>query len=64
MVGCDLGVTATAPEGLVEAIESPDAHCLGAVRWRPGVFAASDPHVAVLRRTVVAAAARHGHATP
>lgn len=58
-LGRHLRVTATAPDGLVEAIESPNGHYLVAVQWHPEVFEASDMHVEALLRDFVAAAARH-----
>lgn len=61
-LGRDLRVTATAPDGLVEAIESPDGRYLVAVQWHPEVFEETDPHVEALLRDFVAAAAHHGQA--
>jgi putative glutamine amidotransferase len=57
VLGEGLRVTATAPDGLVEAIESPNGHYLVAVQWHPEVFEATDPHVFNLLRDFIKAAA-------
>jgi putative glutamine amidotransferase len=56
-LGEGLRVTAVAPDGLVEAIESPNGHYLVAVQWHPEVFEATDPHVFNLLRDFIKAAA-------
>jgi putative glutamine amidotransferase len=38
-----LVASATAPDGLVEAIESPNGHFMVGVQWHPEVFEATDP---------------------
>jgi putative glutamine amidotransferase len=56
-LGRDLRVTATAPDGLIEGIESVNGHFLVAVQWHPEVFEAHDPHVYYLLRAFIKAAA-------
>jgi putative glutamine amidotransferase len=56
-LGEGLRVTATAPDGLIEAIESPNGHYMVAVQWHPEVFEPSDPHVSNLLRDFIKAAA-------
>lgn len=56
-LGDGLAVTAVAPDGLIEGIESPNGHYLVAVQWHPEVFEAHDPHVYYLLRDFVKAAA-------
>jgi putative glutamine amidotransferase len=41
-VGDGLTVSATAPDGVVEALETPDGDLL-AVQWHPELLAAPDP---------------------
>jgi putative glutamine amidotransferase len=56
-LGEGLRVTAVAPDGLIEAIESPNGHYLMAVQWHPEVFESSDPHVSNLLRDFIKATA-------
>jgi len=51
-----LAPAATAPDGLIEAAESPDAPFLVGVQWHPEVFECGDPHTAPLFRQFVDAA--------
>lgn len=50
-LGRDLMVSATAPDGLIEAIEGVDESFLVGVQWHPEVFEMSDPYA---RRLFVA----------
>jgi putative glutamine amidotransferase len=59
-LGTGLRVTATAPDGLPEAVESANGHYLVAVQWHPEVFETKDPHVYYLLREFIKAAAKHG----
>lgn len=56
-LGTGLQVTATADDGLIEAVEMPDGHYLVAVQWHPEVFEATDPHVFNLLRDFIKATA-------
>jgi putative glutamine amidotransferase len=56
-LGEGLRVTATAPDGLIEAIESVNGHYLVAVQWHPEVFEATDRNVFNLLRDFIKAAA-------
>ena len=47
---------ATAPDGLIEAAESPNGSFVVGVQWHPEAFDASDPHTAPLFRHFVDAA--------
>jgi len=40
----ELVPAATAPDGLIEAVESPSDHFLVGVQWHPEVFELADPH--------------------
>ncbi|MCC6245187.1 MAG: gamma-glutamyl-gamma-aminobutyrate hydrolase family protein [Gemmatimonadaceae bacterium] len=44
-LGRNLVASATAPDGLIEAVESDDEHFLIGVQWHPEVFEMTDPHV-------------------
>lgn len=48
-----------APDGLVEAAESPDDHFLVGVQWHPEVFETSDPHTQGLFREFINQAGRY-----
>ena len=48
--------TATAPDGLIEAAESPNGSFLVGVQWHPEAFDVTDPHTAPLFRDFVGAA--------
>ena len=61
-LGRALRPVGVAPDGLIEAIESPNGHYLVAVQWHPEVFEAHDPHVFHLLRDFIKAAAKHGRA--
>ena len=56
-LGTGLQVTATADDGLIEAVEMTDGHYLVAVQWHPEVFEATDPHVFNLLRDFIKATA-------
>lgn len=59
-VGRDLAVSATAPDGIIEAIERPaSAFCLG-VQWHPENFWRTGEFAALFRAFVAAAAVRRG----
>ncbi|MDF2775768.1 MAG: glutamine amidotransferase class-I family protein [Geminicoccaceae bacterium] len=51
-----LAPTATAPDGLVEAAESPNGTFIVGVQWHPEVFDTTDPNTAPLFREFVGAA--------
>ena len=51
-----LAPTATAPDGLIEAAESPSDSFMVGVQWHPEVFETTDPHTAPLFREFVGAA--------
>jgi putative glutamine amidotransferase len=55
-VGEGLTPSATAPDGLVEAVEGPSDHFLIGVQWHPEVFEAADPGTHHLFRAFIAAA--------
>lgn len=52
-VGAGLQVTATAPDGVVEALELDDEAFIVGVQWHPEVFELSDPHTRHLFRAFV-----------
>jgi putative glutamine amidotransferase len=56
-----LTASAVAPDGLIEAAESPDGHFLVGVQWHPEVFEATDPHTRALFSEFVRQAARRGN---
>jgi putative glutamine amidotransferase len=58
-LGAELRPVAVAPDGLIEAIESPNGHYLVAVQWHPEVFEAHDPHVYHLLRDFIKAAVKY-----
>jgi len=49
---------ATAPDGLIEAVEVASDHFMVGVQWHPEVFEMSDPHTRHLFREFVTAASR------
>jgi putative glutamine amidotransferase len=54
-----LVASATAPDGLVEAVELPDApFCVG-VQWHPEVFEMANPDTRRVFREFIAAATRY-----
>jgi putative glutamine amidotransferase len=56
-LGRDLLVSATADDGLIEAIEGQtDGFCMG-VQWHPEVFEMTDPHTRQLFGAFIEAAA-------
>jgi len=55
-VGTGLMVSATAPDGLIEALEGASDHFLIGVQWHPEVFEMADPHTRHLFRAFIAAA--------
>jgi putative glutamine amidotransferase len=52
-----LVVSATAPDGLIEAVESPNDNFVVGVQWHPEVFELSEPSTGVLFTDFVGAAA-------
>jgi putative glutamine amidotransferase len=52
-VGRGLIASAHAPDGLVEAVESPNGHWMIGVQWHPEVFEPDDPHTRELFRGFV-----------
>ena len=56
MLGSGLVVSAVAPDGLVEGIESGNGHFLVGVQWHPEVFEPADPSTHQLFSELVAAA--------
>jgi putative glutamine amidotransferase len=54
----DLVPAATAPDGLIEAVESASDHFMVGVQWHPEVFEMTDPHTRHLFHEFIAAA-RH-----
>ncbi len=65
-LGEGLVATAYAPDGLIEALELPDAEFVVGVQWHPEVFEMTDPHTRHLFGAFMAAATRfaerHGSA--
>jgi putative glutamine amidotransferase len=57
-LGAGLVATATAPDGLVEAIELPGDPFVIGVQWHPEVFEMTDPHTRHLFGGFIAAATR------
>jgi putative glutamine amidotransferase len=57
-LGRTLAAAATAPDGLIEAIESSDDSFLVGVQWHPEVFEATDPHTEHLFSEFLEAARR------
>lgn len=55
-LGCGLVVSAVAPDGLAEGIESADGHFLVGVQWHPEVFESTDRHTRRLFEDFIAAA--------
>jgi putative glutamine amidotransferase len=58
-LGDGLQVSATAPDGLIEAIELPGEAFVIGVQWHPEVFEMSDPHTRHLFGGFIAAATRY-----
>ena len=52
----ELVPAATAPDGLIEAVEASTDHFLVGVPWHPEVFAMTDPHTRHPFREFIAAA--------
>jgi putative glutamine amidotransferase len=48
--------SATAPDGLIEAVERPGEHFLIGVQWHPEMFEMTDPHTRQLFRAFILAA--------
>ncbi len=55
-LGRDLVVSATAPDGLIEAVEGVDDGFLVGVQWHPEVFEMADPHTRHLFGSFIRAA--------
>jgi putative glutamine amidotransferase len=55
-----LVASAVAPDGLIEAVESPSDHFLVGVQWHPEVFEITDPHTRHVFREFIAAASASG----
>jgi len=55
-VGTGLMVSATAPDGLIEALEGALDHFMIGVQWHPEMFEAADPGTRHLFRAFIAAA--------
>jgi putative glutamine amidotransferase len=55
----ELVASAVAPDGLVEAAESPGGHFLVGVQWHPEVFELTDPHTRHVFREFIEASVRH-----
>ena len=55
-IGAGFEIVATAPDGVIEALEKPDHPWLFAVQWHPELTAASDPLQQRLFDSIVAAA--------
>ena len=58
-VATDLLVVATAPDGIVEALEMPDHPWLVAVQWHPETSAADDPTQQAIFDHLIQTAAEH-----
>jgi putative glutamine amidotransferase len=55
-----LAVSATAPDGLIEAVESTNDHFMLGVQWHPEVFEMTDPHTRHVFREFISASGRFG----
>jgi putative glutamine amidotransferase len=58
-VGRGLVTTATAPDGIVEAVESTDGRFVVGVQWHPEDLVGHDPAAEALFAALIAAARRH-----
>jgi putative glutamine amidotransferase len=56
----ELVPAATAPDGLIEAVESGSEHFMVGVQWHPEVFEMTNPHTRPLFNEFVAAARSYG----
>jgi putative glutamine amidotransferase len=56
VLGSALAPSATAPDGLIEALESTNGNFVVGVQWHPEVFEASDPNTEHLFSAFLAAA--------
>lgn len=59
-VAPSLAVSAVAPDGLIEAVESTNDHFLVGVQWHPEVFEMTDPHTRHVFREFINASLRFG----
>lgn len=55
-----LVASATAPDGLIEAVESTNDHFLVGVQWHPEVFEMTDPHTRHVFREFISASWKFG----
>ncbi|HTS87024.1 MAG TPA: gamma-glutamyl-gamma-aminobutyrate hydrolase family protein [Gemmatimonadales bacterium] len=55
----ELVPAATAPDGLIEAVEAGSEHFMVGVQWHPEVFEMTDPHTRHLFREFIIAAGTH-----
>lgn len=55
-----LVASATAPDGLIEAVESNNDHFLVGVQWHPEVFEMTDPHTRHVFREFISASWKFG----
>jgi putative glutamine amidotransferase len=55
-LAAELVPAATAPDGLIEAVEADSAHFMVGVQWHPEVFETTDPHTRHLFREFIVAA--------
>lgn len=60
VLGDGLRIAATAPDGVVEAVELDDDAFVVGVQWHPEVFELTDPHTRHVFREFVLAASRQG----
>ena len=58
-LGHGLAAAATAPDGLIEAVESADDHWLVGVQWHPEIFTDRDPRTRHLFASFIAAAVEY-----